>query len=99
MDDEKRKRLEAARWRVGDAKEYVEGHSDDPLAAAKGIALGLAIGAAMWCSIIGGLIYWRYSMSVELGILLIFSPLLFFVACGLVVAAEQWWESRGRLKR
>jgi len=37
-------------------------------------------------------------MGIELGILMIFSPLLVFVGCVLVVAAEQWWKSRNKLK-
>ena len=36
-------------------------------------------------------------MSVELSILMIFSPLIFFVGCVLVVAAEQWWQGRNKL--
>ena len=36
-------------------------------------------------------------MPVELRILALFIPLLFFAACGLVVAAEQWWQDRNKL--
>ena len=38
-------------------------------------------------------------MDIHLNVLLLFSPLIFFVGCVLVVAAEQWWQGRGRLKR
>ena len=36
-------------------------------------------------------------MPVEMRILALFIPLIFFVGCGLVVAAEQWWQDRNKL--
>jgi len=38
-------------------------------------------------------------MSVRLSILAIFSPLIVFTVAALVVAAEEWWYNRGRLRR
>jgi hypothetical protein len=56
MDEEKRKRLEAAGWKVGDADEFLawqgEAMYDDPLAAAKGIAFGCGISLVMLACII-----------------------------------------------
>ena len=38
-------------------------------------------------------------MSVEFSILLIFSPLLLFTACAVVVTVAEWWDNRGKVKR
>jgi len=36
-------------------------------------------------------------MSVELGVLLIFSPLIIFTVAVLVLVAEEWWQNRNKL--
>ena len=38
-------------------------------------------------------------MSVELSILMILSPIIVFTVAVLVVAVEEAWQNRGRLKR
>ena len=38
-------------------------------------------------------------MSVQLSILMIFSPLIVFTVAIAVVAVDGWWQNRGRLKR
>lgn len=38
-------------------------------------------------------------MSLRLSILMIFMPIIIFTAAALVVAAEEAWQNRGRLKR
>jgi hypothetical protein len=38
-------------------------------------------------------------MSVRLSVLLIFMPIIVFTVAVCVVAAEDWWQGRGRLKR
>ena len=39
------------------------------------------------------------TMSVRLSILLIFMPIIVFTVAVLVVAADDWWQGRGRLDR
>jgi len=38
-------------------------------------------------------------MGVRLSVLMIFSPIIVFTVAVAVVAAEEWWQGRGRLKR
>ena len=38
-------------------------------------------------------------MDIRLSVLMIFSTLIVFTVAAAVVAAEGWWQSRGRLKR
>ena len=38
-------------------------------------------------------------MDIRLSILMILSPLIVFTVAACVVAAEEWWQGRGRLDR
>jgi hypothetical protein len=38
-------------------------------------------------------------MDVRLSVLLIFMPIIVFTVAVCVVAAEDWWQGKGRLKR